>query len=45
MVALVVVFGMALVLVVPPLVWLFRLVERPTWNRPVDGAQSSHGPG
>jgi cytochrome d ubiquinol oxidase subunit II len=40
LVALVVVLGLALVTVAPALVWLFRLVERPGWNRPVEGGSS-----
>jgi cytochrome d ubiquinol oxidase subunit II len=33
MTALVVVFAVAAVTVLPSLLWLYRLVERPTWNR------------
>jgi cytochrome d ubiquinol oxidase subunit II len=32
--ALVVVFGLAAVLVLPALLWLYRLVQGPAWNRP-----------
>jgi cytochrome d ubiquinol oxidase subunit II len=39
--ALVVVLGLFVVFVVPPLIWLFRLVDEPTWNEPMEEEAST----